>query len=351
MGHIIETRLTAAMKRTVMIIYLSIVLLSLFACIKDGGAVIRKQGPYIGSELPGSTPELFAPGIVTGGYQTRDVAIMPDGSEIYFGARSSRYYTILVSKKVEGGWTKPEVMEHMENPAYMNIEQAISADGQRFFFLSNRPDPDLGVEEGQQDIWVMDREGDHWSKPYNLGPPVNTEKPEFYPSVTNDGTLYFTRNEENSTLAYIYRSRLVNGKYQEPEKLPHQVNCGENHYNAFVAQDESFIIVPVVGREDSFGGTDYYIVFRDKNDNWSNPINMGDLVNTPDTYEYSPYVTRDGELFFFMSRRFADDPEQLTWEYLVEQHNRPESGNPSIYWMNARFIDSLRNVAGFNEEN
>jgi len=335
------------MKKKILYLYLLLAMASLFACIKDGGEIIRKQGAYIGTELPGPEPELFAPGIVTNGFQTRDVAITPDGNELYFGAFSSKYYTILVSKKVKDGWTRPEVMKHMENPDYMNIEPAINADGSKFFFLSNRPDSAMGVELGQQDIWVMDREGDNWGKPYNLGPPVNTDQPEFFPSLTNDGTIYFTRNDASSRIAYIYRSRLVEGKYQEAEKLPEQVNCGLNHYNAFIAQDESYIIVPTVGREDSFGGTDYYISFRDMDDNWSNPINMGEKVNTPDTFEFSAYVTRDGKVLFFMSKRYAKQPEKLTYDYLVSEHVKPESGNPSIYWMDAGFINTLRASAIF----
>jgi hypothetical protein len=335
------------MKKLILYIYLALAMASLFACIKNGDEVIKKQGPYIGSELPGIEPELFAPGIVANGYQTRDVAITPDGKEIYFGIRSAGHYSILVTKQVEEGWSVPAVLEHMEDPRYMNIEPALNFDGSKLFFLSNRPDSTLGVEEGEQDIWVMDREDERWGKPYNLGAPVNTKMPEFYPSLTKDGTLYFTRNELNSTIAYIYRSRLVNGKYTEPEKLPEQVNCGLNHYNAFIAQDESYIIVPTVGRDDSFGDTDYYIVFRDENDRWSNPINMGDKVNTPDTFEYSAYVTRDGKILFFMSRRMIEEPEKLTYEFLLENHNKPESGNPSIYWMDAGFIDTLRSTAVF----
>lgn len=335
------------MKKLILYLYLSLALASLFACIKNGGEVIKKQGPYIGSELPGNIPELFAPGIVANGYQTRDVAITPDGKEIYFGIRSAGHYSILVTKELKGGWTRPEVLEHMENPKYMNIEPALNYDASKLFFLSSRPDSTMGVEEGEQDIWVMDREGSSWSEPYNLGPPVNTDLPEFYPSLTKDGTLYFTRNHLDLNAAYIYRSRLVDGKYQQPEKLPEQVNCGLSHYNAFIAQDESYIIVPAMGREDSFGGTDYYIVFRTEDDRWSNPINMGDKINTPDTYEYSAYVTRDGKILFFMSRRMAEDPEKLSYDYMVNSYKKPESGNPSIYWMDAEFIDELRETAVF----
>lgn len=75
---------------------------------------------------------------------------------------------------------------------------------------------------------------------------------------------------------------------------------------------------------------------------------MGDKVNTPDTFEYSAYVTRDVKILFFMSRRMAEDPEKLSFDFLVNSYNKPESGNPSIYWMDAGFIDTLRGNAVFN---
>ncbi|HUS85764.1 MAG TPA: hypothetical protein VMW76_00875 [Bacteroidales bacterium] len=336
------------MKMILFSAYLSFIIYSLQSCINQDGTTVISDGPFLGCKLPGNEPELFAPGIVTGGYMTRDIAISPDGNEIYFGTRISKYYTILVTRRGERGWSRPEVMQHMEDPEYMNIEPALSYDGDKFYFLSNRPMS--GNEPGGQDIWVMDRLGDGWGEPCNLGLPVNTDLPEFYPSLTMDGTIYFTRNETGSQTSYIYRSRMVDGLLQEPERLPEQVNCGQNHYNAFVAHDESYIIVPVVGRDDSFGGTDYYIVFRDQDDNWSEPQNMGNKINTEDGLEYSAYVTRDSRYIFFMSRRFMDlGSENLTFNLLQGLYNQPESGNPSIYWMEASIIDSLRGKAVFND--
>jgi hypothetical protein len=302
---------------------------------------------FPGCKLPDDNPELFAPGFITGHYQTRDIAINPEGTELYFGAHIAGHYTILITKKTDSGWSEPEIVEHLDDLSYMNIEPALSYDGDKLFFLSNRPGTD-GENDADQDIWVMERTDKGWSKPYNLGEPVNSESAEFFPSLTRDGTLYFTRSDPASLQSYIYRSRYIDGKYQEPEKLPEQVNCGVNQYNAFIAYDESYIIVPANGREDSFGGTDYYIVFRSEDDNWSNPVNMGKKINTTDSNEFSAYVTRDNKYIFFMSRRFREAPEKITWKYLKEISAKPESGNPSIYWMKADIIDSLRNVAVFD---
>ncbi|MEZ5001183.1 MAG: hypothetical protein R2727_11365 [Bacteroidales bacterium] len=64
--------------------------------------------------------------------------------------------------------------------------------------------------------------------------------------------------------------------------------------------------------------------------------------------EFSAYVTRDGKYLFFMSRRLPEEePEKLTYQYLDDLFTKPETGNSSIYWMEAGIIDSLRAVATF----
>jgi hypothetical protein len=326
--------------------------LLVFGCIPNnqddaqGDSNVPLSGSYLGQELPGDSPELFAPGIIATGMYTRDIAISPDGNEIYYcvAIGGFAYSTILVTKQIKGEWSDPEVVQHMDNPGYMNFEPCISPDGKHFYFLSNRPDTaDAGI--GDQDIWVMDRTGEQWSEPYNLGSPVNTELAEFYPSVTQDGTMYFTRADEGSPIHNIYRSRLVDGKYTEPEKLPGQVNCGANRYNAFIAYDESYMIVPAIGMPDSYGGPDYYIVFRNDQDQWSEPINMGDKINSEANGEYSAYVTRDMKYLFFMSTRLAAEenrPRNLSYEILKKLYKDPQNGNSDIYWMNTTFIDNLK---------
>lgn len=191
----------------------------------------------------------------------------------------------------------------------------------------------------------MDRVGDGWSEPYNPGPPINTDAPEFFPSVTNDGTMYFTRGIEGNQGSYIYRSRLVDGEYMEAERLGPNVNSTASQYNAFIAPDESYLIVCTSLREDGMGRDDYFIVFRDEDDNWSTPINMGDRVNTPRGGEFSPYVSPDGKYLFFMAARSGPAesiPAVLTADYLRELYNSPYNGDVNIYWIDASFIEELR---------
>jgi hypothetical protein len=314
-------------------------------------AVIMSQfpdlsGPFLGQPLPDSLPRLFAPGVVSTGMFTRDVAISPDGKEIYFcvAIGNYTYSTILYTRELNGKWLQPEIVPFSGGPGVMDFEPAFSADGSKLFFLSTRPDGDEPV--GDQDIWFVERTTDGWGSPQNLGAPVNTDGGEFFPSLTRDGTLYFTRNEKGSRLEQVFRSKWVNGAFQEPELLPEQVNCGSGRFNAFISPDESYMIVPAGGMTDAFDGVDYYIVFRDQEDHWSEPVNMGALVNQDNARGWSPYVSPDGKYFFFMATR-TKEIEAPDWNYqsLKELNNSPRNGNADIYWMDACFIKGLRDKA------
>jgi len=302
------------------------------------------SGPYLGQTPPGDEPELFAPGIIGTAMYTRDMAISPAGSEIYFCVSALGYNLIFYTKQENGRWTEPAPAPFISEYQYMHYEPHITPENRRLLFLSNMPEKE--GEEGRQDIWAVDRISEGWGKPYNLGAPVNSEGSEFFPSATKDGTLYFTRAEKGSRLNFIYRSRLVDGKYSEAEKLGPEVNCGTNRYNAFVDPDERFVIVPAEGMEDGFGGTDYYIVFRDENDNWSRPVNLGEKVNSARGREWSPYVSPDGKYFFFMASRTKqfdqEKGEKPDFRKMQELFTGPQNGNADIYWMKADFLFELQ---------
>lgn len=298
---------------------------------------------WYGLAPPGDEAELFAPGIISNGFNNRDLAMLPDGSEFYTSVnmRNFAVATILAVRRTEAGWGRPEVAGFATDRNTRYIEPAISPDGSKMFFVAAPP----GVDDNM-DIWVMDRDGSDWGKPMKLGDTVNTTVNETFPSITDDGTLYFSRVSDDPGVEHIYRSRFIDGQYAPAERLPDNVNCGKTQFNAFVAPDESYLIVSVFGREDSLGSIDYYIVYRNAQDEWSQPVNLGDAINTKGSQEYSPFVSRDGKYFFFMSQRqpAGDEASSQPWtvDDLAAIFSQPENGNSDIYWIDAGFIDKLR---------
>ncbi len=306
------------------------------------------SGDYLGQAAPGDSARLFAPGIISTGITERDFAITPDGDEIFFcrEAGNFRYVTIFYSRRSEGVWSIPEVFEFCTDPAFKYVEPHISQDGAKLYFISNMPAD--SAAESNEDIWVCTKTNGRWSEPRNLGAPVNTTSKEFFPSVTVNGTIYYTHLDPVAGEEFIYRSRLANGVFQQPENLGPNVNIGRARYNAFVAADESYIIVPAYGMPDSFGATDYYISFRDSLDNWSQPVNVGPEINSSCSREWSASVSPDGKYLFFMSDRMGgNSPGKLSTEMLQEFHNSPQNGNPDIYWISTAIIEKLRESAQF----
>ena len=326
-------------------------LLSITACTpasQKSGNIQVIRGDYFGQTPPGDSARLFAPGIISTGMDERDFAITPDGNEIFFCrvAGNFRYVTIFHSRRSDEVWSSPEVFEFCTDPAYKYVEPHISPDGTKLYFISNMPEDSSSV--GNEDIWVCTKTDDRWSAPQNLGAPVNTKSKEFFPSVTHDGTIYYTHLDTVANEEFIYRSRLVDGKYQVPEKLGPNVNIGRARYNAFVAADENYMIIPAYGMPDSFGATDYYISFRDSLDNWSQPMNMGPAINTSFPGEWSASVSTDGKYLFFMSDRMGNTSlGKLSTESLQNFHTSHQNGSSDIYWISTSVIEELRENAKF----
>ena len=330
------------MRRTLCLIIFGSVIGFLFASTTSAADPGTPVGPYLGQTPPGDEARLFAPGIISDGFKNRDIAMMPDGSEFYYAVNMRNFdlSTILMVRRVDEGWSKPEVAPFAVNQDYRYLEPAISPDGSKFFFVSVKRE-----DKSNNDIWVMDREASGWGTPRKLGENINTGVSETFPSLTSDGTIYFSRVGEEPEIEYIHRSRWGDGAYEESERLPVQVNSGKTQFNAFVAPDESYLIVSVYGREDSLGSIDYYIVYRNDNDEWSDPVNMGEKINTPGAQEYSSFVSRDGKYLFFMSTRLPEDDsgsQPYSIEALNGIHNGPENGNSDIYWIDAGIIEELR---------
>lgn len=302
------------------------------------------RGDYLGQTLPGSEPEVFAPGLVSTGLYTRDLTISPPGDEIFFSVAFIGGSAIMVADRDGDRWREPRVAAF--SGAWRDFEPFVTANGDRLLFLSNRPPPGLEKKPGwgHQNIWQVSRTSEGWSEPELLPAPINTEGHEFFPSVTADGTLYFTRGS-GGLKAMICRSRRTENGYSPPEELPVEVNSGESQYNAWISPDEDLLLFAASGREDSRGGSDCYVSFRRPDDTWVGPINLGDRINDTGSCE-SASLSPDGTLLFFMSDR--RDPigghnlGGLTLTELLTRQAAPGNGSADIYWVDAGFIAELR---------
>lgn len=316
-----------------------------------GGSPVAAAVPgpaqrFLGEGAPPARPRLFAPGVVNTGLVTRDIAMTPDGSEIYFCQALPGYAQAVICRTMwrDGAWTGPEVAPFSGSSDWVDLEPAISPDGRHFFFYSTRPHP--GGGEDPQDLWRMQRVGDGWSEPRPLGPPVNTEAPEFFPSLDRDGNLYFCRADPDTRIHTLYRAAPDGDGFADPERLPDLLNAGRNRFNAQVAPSGRRIVVPVAGHPENLGGVDYWLGVRAPGGPWERLLNLGPVINDGSGQSWSPAFSPDESAFFFMSGRTLAEPGwPQSWSLLQARHRAPGQGRAQIWWMSAAFLDELEQGA------
>ncbi|MCK5127451.1 MAG: PD40 domain-containing protein [candidate division Zixibacteria bacterium] len=324
-----------------LIFVLLIVAVTISSCIERVKDDSEIRGDYLGQSLESDSADLFAPKLVNTGLNERDMTIAPDGNEILYSLVCGDQGVIIQILREDSIWGKPQIAPF--SGQFSDFEPCISPDGQKLYFASQRPIN--GTNAKDFDIWVCDKIEQGWSKPVNLGAPINTINNEFYPSITSDGTIYFTAGyESHNNTDDIYRSKIVNGKFSEVELLPDPVNSLSYEYNAFISPDESYLIYTAHDREGSQGRGDLYINFRNADDTWSEAINLGGKVNSP-ANELCPFVTRDGKYLFFTSAKTTVSLQAeptLTIDRLKARLNGSGNGGQDIYWIKADFLDGLR---------
>jgi hypothetical protein len=246
-------------------------------------------------------PRSFLPDLFRDYPNVRDIAISPDGNEIYFTVDDikSRIAVIAFITKKDDKWSQPKTVSFTGN--YRDIEPAFSYTGNRLYFVSNRPVDEYSIEPKDYDIWYVDRIGSGWSIPKNMGTPVNTEADEYYPSITKKGNIFFTAARKDAVgREDIFVSRLKDGDYQEPVSIPGEVNTKYYEFNAFVSPDEEYIIFSSQRPNEGLGGGDLYISYK-IGDSWGK-AELVSKVNSP-YLDFCPFVDSKTARLYFTSQK------------------------------------------------
>ena len=286
--------------------------------------------------------QVLEPGIISTGYNERDLALSPDGTEMFYTLLAPRFvFSVLVhSRKINGQWTTPEVA--LFSGEYADMEPAFSPDGQKLYFVSRRP---VQAEEVKQDfdIWYVTKKNGTWSAPQHTGPELNSTADEFYPSVTQDGSIYFTAAlAENKGEEDIYKAKFKHGEFEKPVNIGGGVNTALDEFNAFVDPAENYLLFSAVNGEGDNGRGDLYISFRNEQGEWGQPKNLGPSVNSP-RLDYCPFVQHD--TLYFTSERARPLYEVGKKINLREFKSRADSwGNGAGDIYSVRFSDVLKKL-------
>ncbi len=163
-------------------------------------------------------------------------SITIDNSQLYVtickfvkvGGRPYKNCDIYVSHREKGGWSKLENLGAAINGENTwESQPSISADGKVLYFASIRPS-NIGFSLDNQtiDIYVSYLKNGKWTKAKNLGPQINTSKNEKSPFIHTDSqTLYFASDGRDGMGGFdIYFSQKKNGKWTKPKNIGYPIN-------------------------------------------------------------------------------------------------------------------------------
>lgn len=207
---------------------------------------------------------------------------------------------IFVTRLVNDRWAKAKMFERI-NSRYNEGSGYMTKDGKTLFF-ARCESPD-GF--GNCDLYVSKLQGDTlWTEPENLGESINSDGWDSHPTlnVTED-TLYFSSDRRGGFgLADLYYATKDNkGRWKEARNLGPIINTRNNEVSPFYHKEHNVLYFSSNGHLLNFGDYDIYKSYKQAG-LWSEPINIGPLVNGKGTEFYFSIDQASNYIFYARSQ-------------------------------------------------
>lgn len=228
-------------------------------------------------------------------------SITLDGELVYtvqIGQGQQGQEDLYRSKCTEDGWEERSLIPNV-NTSENEAAQSISADGKLLVFtVCNRRE-----DYGSCDLYYSTKVNGKWSKPKNIGTPINTKNWESQPTIApNSDAIYFVRGgARGQGDKNIFVSRLqIDGSWGTPEKVE-ELNTPYNESSPCLHPDGKTLYFSSDGHP-GMGGFDLFVSRMQNNGKWGVPTNLGYPINT-EKQEEALAVNRKGDLAYLASDR------------------------------------------------
>lgn len=167
--------------------------------------------------------------------------------------------------------------------------------------------------------------------PKNLGPKINSENLEYYPSITIDSTrMIFNRRVGNDE--DFYESERTDTGWTEAKPISGKINTNFSEGAQTLSQDGEWFIFAGCGYPEGEGSCDLYFCRKTRNGSWTEPENMGRLINS-EFWDTAPSLSPDKKDLYFVSSRpggYGGKDIWVTHRGADGKWTRPENLGPTI---------------------
>ncbi|MFD1818193.1 WD40-like Beta Propeller Repeat [Pseudarcicella hirudinis] len=240
--------------------------------------------------------------------------------------------SINVSNEIPKNFIKENLGKNINSEA-IEIAPVIAPDGKTLYFTRWKYPENLGKDKNQ-DVWYSELQPDKsWGKAIPIGSPINNTEHNAVCGISPDGKTILLNNvylkdgtmEKGVSKAF----KLKTGGWGFPRALVIQNFRNSSEYSEYSLAPNGRVLLMTTQTKETFGGKDIYVSFLQADDTWSSPKNIGNIINTAEA-ESTPFIAPDGKTLYFstighagygnndifMSRRLDD-----TWLSWSEPQN------------------------------
>jgi OOP family OmpA-OmpF porin len=204
-----------------------------------------------------------------------------------------------------------EALDKNVNSDHTEYNPLLSPDGKTMYFSRKNHPENIGGVNDKEDIWYSELGADgNWSLAKNMGPQFNNPGPNFVNAVTAtpDGQTSLVLGNKylpnGKMVSGVSVSNHINGVWTPPQPvvIDNDYNYNEKA-NYFLANTRKTLLLSVE-REETRGGRDLYVSFQKEDNSWSEPLNLGEVVNTAND-ESAPFLAADDKTLYYSSNGFS----------------------------------------------
>lgn len=164
---------------------------------------------------------------------------------------------LFISELKDGKWSEPQPIKAI-NTKYSEADASITEDGKTLYYTTDR----FG-KDGHLDIYFSNRSEDGvWSTPKSVGEHINSDYDEIAPFISRDGSsLYFCNNGPLSMGEYdVFQcKKMADGSWSKPINMGYPINSTENDVYYHLSEDGSRTFLASY-RVEGYGLLDIYEV-------------------------------------------------------------------------------------------
>jgi outer membrane protein OmpA-like peptidoglycan-associated protein len=189
------------------------------------------------------------------------------------------------------------------NSKGQELAPIISPDGKTLYFTRSNHPQNIGSPTNQ-DVWYSTLNNkNQWTPAVNMGPPINNAGNNAVTSISSDGkTIYLISHyrPDGSMFFGLSQSFYTKNGWSFPKNIEMPgLYSEQNEMDLAVSSNENVMILSLQ-RRDTEGDKDMYVSFKQKDNSWSEPRHMGNVINTAD-YEGTPFLALDNKTLYFSS--------------------------------------------------